>query len=580
MKIRNICLVIILCLLSLMVLVGCQMEAPMENTLPPSPTPAPAQENPPYPVPQAQSVTGESIFTVSTVDEFLAAIGNQRVISLEKGVYDLSSATDYGSGGGENWYWQEAYDGYELVITGVEGLRICGSVEKTEILTQPRYADVISFEDSIGITLQNLTLGHSPEPGLCAGGVLYLSGCEDVKVENSYLFGCGIMALQAENCKRIAVTDSHLYDCSLNAVQVYACNDVRLEDCKIHNNGSSYYGGLFQVDNSRGFAIVNCDIYENYASCLISSSYSQQVKLLGSGIRDNFFSESLFSAEGYSPTVDKCNFNANGEPLLFADLPALDAQGNEHTRASIESMQREEAEYSGPEAATAVELDEELNEEGLREVSVGTVDEFLAAIGSDTVIRLEGGVYDLSTATDYGAYGTDWYYWLDVFDGPGLVISGVRNLSIVAENDSTVAAIPRYADVLKFINCENISLSGFTAGHTEEPGECAGGVLSFENCWDVNIDECSLFGCGIIGINAYYCSDIEVKNTEIYECSQGAVALYTVMDARFENMDIHDCRTPELSLHDCMDILFEGEALDNPGGSYYIKDGKALASMK
>ena len=574
MKLRNICLVIIFCLLSVMVLVGCQMEAPAETA---APTPAPAQETPPYVEPCGQSVSGEDIYSVSTVDEFLAAIGNNRVISLEEGVYDLSLAKSYGSGSGEHWYWQESYDGYELVISGAKGLRICGDVEKTEILTQPRYADVISFENCIGITVQKLTLGHSPEPGVCAGGVLFLDTCTDVKVEDSYLFGCGIIGLQANNCKNIFLSDSHIYDCSQNALQIYACNDVRLENCKIHNNGSNYYGGLFQVDNSRGFAIVNCDIYENEATCLISSGYSQQLSFLGCGIRDNYFSESLFNAQGYSPVVHACHFNANGEAVMFADLPALDAEGNEHTRDSIEDMQREECLYEGPIEAAPVELEEALNEEGLREVSVETVDEFLAAIGSNTVIKLKGSTFDLSQASDYGAYGTDFYYWRDVFDGPGLVINGVKNLSIIAEQDCTIAAIPRYADVLSFINCENITLSGFTAGHTEEPGECAGGVLSFENCWDIDIDGCHLFGCGILGINAYYCSDIDVKNTEIYECSQGAIALYTVMDASFENMDIHDCMTPEISLHDCMDIYFEGDKLNYAGGSYWLMDGKANA---
>ena len=240
-------------------------------------------------------------------------------------------------------------------------------------------------------------------------------------------------------------------------------------------------------------------------------------------------------------------------------------------------MQREECRYEGPIEAAPVELDETLNEEGLREISVETVDEFLAAIGSNTVIKLKGSTFDLSQASDYGAYGTDFYYWRDVFDGPGLVINGVKNLSIIAEQDCTIAAIPRYADVLSFINCENLTLSGFTAGHTQEPGECAGGVLSFENCWDIDIDGCHLFGCGILGINAYYCSDIDVKNTEIYECSQGAIALYTVMDASFENMDIHDCMTPEISLHDCMDICFEGDKLNYAGGSYWLMDGKANA---
>lgn len=574
MKIKNICIALIFCLLSIMLLVGCQSEAPV-----PTPTPSVHTDSPAQTVePKGQSITGESIYSVSSVEEFLSVIGNNRVISLEAGVYDLSTAVGYGTDSGENWYWQEAFDGYELVISGVSGLRICGNISgKTEILTQPRYADVISFESCDGITLQHLTLGHSPEPGLCAGGVIYLRACEDVKIENSYLFGCGIIALQAENSKSVRISESHLYDCSQQAVQLHACNDVRIEDSKIHNNGENYYGALFQVENSRGFAIVNCDIYENRARSLIGSNYSQQVSILGCGVRDNYFEQSLFDASGYSPVADKCQFNANGEAVCFSDLPAVDLQGNVHTRDSLQGMERSEAQYDGPMAAADVELEESRSAEGLREVRVKTVDEFLAAIGSDTVIKLEGEIFKLSDATDYGAYGTDYYYWHDMFDGPGLVISGVRNLSIIAENDCTIAAIPRYADVLRFVNCENITLSGFTAGHTEEPGECAGGVLSFENCWDIDIADCRLFGCGIMGIDAYCCSELDVKNTEIYDCSQGAIALYTVMDANFEDMNIHDCMTPEIGLHDCVDILYEGEPLG--AGAFFIRDGKAVQSI-
>ena len=35
--------------------------------------------------------------------------------------------------------------------------------------------------------------------------------------------------------------------------------------------------------------------------------------------------------------------------------------------------------------------------------------------------------------------------------------------------------------------------------------------------------------------------------------------------------------TPEISLHDCMEIYFEGDKLNNPGGSYWLMDGKANA---
>ena len=94
MKIRNICIAIIFCLLSLMVLVGCQMEAPEVTA---EPSLVPVTEPVATIQPQGLSITGESIFPVSTVDEFLAAIGNNRVIALQEGVYALSTATDYGS---------------------------------------------------------------------------------------------------------------------------------------------------------------------------------------------------------------------------------------------------------------------------------------------------------------------------------------------------------------------------------------------------------------------------------------------------------------------------------------------------
>lgn len=572
MSIKKVCLAIIFALMCLMVLVGCQMEVPQAGSVP---TEQPVRETAVSLQHQGQSIDGRDIYSVGTVDEFLTAIGSNRVISLEKGVYDLNSAHSYGGTGSDCWYWQETYDGYELVIGNVKGLSILGdSFGKTELITSPRYANVVKIEDSSDVTISGITLGHSIEPGLCSGGVIYLENCEDVVLDEAYLYGCGIIGLQADNCRRVTLDSCHIYDCSYSAVQAYACSELLLTDCRIHNNGSDFFGALFQVENSRGFALVNCDIYENEAVSLLSNRYSQQTVLLGCGVRDNRFTENIFNCVGYSPVMDKCGFDSNGDVPLFFELPVLDINGDELTEAALEAMQREQAKYEGPAQPEPVELDENLNSDGMREICVGTVDEFLAAIGNDTVIKLEAELFDLSTAADYGAYGTDYYYWSDAYDGPELCISGVSNLKIVADGDCTIAAIPRYADVLSFVNCDNISLSGFTAGHTEEPGSCSGGVLAFENCWGIDIENCRLYGCGILGINAYCCSELDVRNTEIFDCSQGAVALYTVMDASFENMDIHDCMSPEISLHDCMDVYYDGELLEN--WMYSLQGGRLV----
>ena len=91
----------------------------------------------------------------------------------------------------------------------------------------------------------------------------------------------------------------------------------------------------------------------------------------------------------------------------------------------------------------------------------------IAAIGPDREIRLAAGTYDLSAEADKP---TDNPYcaWQETFDGKELVITGAKNLTITgAGKDSvTISATPRYAQVLWFQNCENLSLTGFTAGHT------------------------------------------------------------------------------------------------------------------
>jgi len=569
MKMKRVCVAMIFALLCLMVLVGCQMEAPAESLMPSA---EPSAE-PVRLLPEKHPVTGEDVYRVSTVDQLLCAIGPERIIELSAGVYDLSAATGYGTENTDYYYWNETYDGYELVINSISGLYIDGG-EDAQIVTQPRYANVLRFENCSDALLASLYIGHTPEEGSCSGGVLYFDDCDNMTLSFCRLYGCGTIGISAINSSSVYANECFIYDCSQNAVYASSCHDVQLRYSQIYENGSDWTMGLFHAEGCNGFALVNCEIYDNLASNLLYSGYSQQLNMLGCRVQQNRLTESLIRAEGYSPVVDQCYFEANSDVPAFAALPAADRRGNELDEAGIEAMEWMEARFSGPTEAAPIELDESVNAEGLREVRVKTVDEFLAAIGSDTVIKLESELFDLSQAADYGAYGNENYYWVNVFGGPGLVINGVRNLSIISDEPAEITALPRYADVLKFLNCENITLSGFTAGHSEGAGSCAGSVLAFENCWDVDIDACRLYGCGTWGINAYYCSELSVKNTEIYDCSIGAIALYTVMDAGFEGMDVHDCAAPEISLHDCMDVLYEGQALDH--SDWRIDSGKAI----
>lgn len=565
MKMKRICIGMIFCLMCLMVLVGCQMEASPTET--PVPTDGSVTFLPP--------ISTDDIIRVSTVDELLAAIGPERIIELKDGEYDLSASTGYGTDSTDYYYWNETFDGYELVINNVENMHL--SAEEyalPQIVTRPRYANVLKFENCDTVSIASLVIGHVEERGSCSGGVLYFDDCDEMNIGYCRLYGCGTIGITAINCSEIYAIESFIYDCSQSAVYASSCHDVRVMNSVIHDNGVDWSPAVFQAEGCNGFSVVNCEIYDNFAANLIWSSYSQQLNMLGCKVHENSFSNALIHAEGYSPTVDMCVFDANGDVPAFSSLPAIDQRGNELDEAAIEDMQWMDASFRGIDKAAPVELDETINEDGIREVTVKNVDEFLAAIDSNTVIKLEADVFDLSQAEDYGAYGTDNYYWLHNFDGPGLVINNVYNLSIVSEINSSIVTQPRYADVLHFLNCEDVTLSGITAGHTQQPGDCAGSVISFENCWLMDVENCSLYGCGTWGINAYYCSELAVKDTEIYGCSMGAVALYTVMDAGFENMDVHDCPAPELTLHDCMDVVYEGAGLDY--GDWTLENGKPV----
>lgn len=538
-----------------------------------------AQET--LPTPESIKVSAEDVSTagdelniikVSNVDELLAAIGSDRVISLEPGEYELSAAKDFGVSSGENWYWNPCHDGFELVIHDVENLEFMGQ-EGAEIVTRPRYANVMSFVGCSNVSLVTLTLGHTVEDGFCTGGVVQLDSCVDFSLHGAKLYGCGTVGIYAENCQDVYALGCEIYDCSNYGVSAVSCKNLVIEQSRLHSNRDGSFQCVFRAESCEGFTALNCGIYDNEAQNLLTSAYSTQVSLLGCNVEGNVFKTSVIHAVGYSPVIDKCSIPDAEKFLLYADLPAVGIDGEELTREDIAAMVQSEASYEGPVELPPVELDESRTEEGRREVTVSTVDEFLSAIDDNTTIKLDAELFDLSTAADYGAYGGGNYYWINSFDGPSLVINGVENLSIVAENDCTIAAIPRYANVLSFINCKSLVLSGFTAGHTQEPGSCAGGVLDFQDCWGIDIDNCRLYGCGILGISAKFSSELRVQNTEIYDCSQGAISLGNIFDASFEGMDIHDCYTPEIYIYESMDISFEGDEL--APGSYTLENGKA-----
>lgn len=539
---------------------GQEAEAPADTAENAAPEVSTAPSPSPIPTPEPRSVT------VSTVDELLSAIGPNTTITLTEGLYDLSQASDYGVAHDGGYYsWADSFDGPELVISRVSGLSLVGQGEVT-ISAIPRYADVLSFSGCTNICLSGLTLGHTEEPGQCVGGVVDLMAVDSAIISQCKLFGCGVIGVRSQDSTGIQVVESEIYDCSYSAAQIYTSFNVVFNNCKIYDNET--YSSLFYFSTSENCAVINCEISGNTSPVLLDVSYSPGIYFAGNIVENNPLSGGMFFIAGSEVTVEGCSFGGNGGAWYVSrsmrgldgeSLCPVDAQGKELSESQLQSMEHFTVEGWEPETLDSPSLSP--SEDGY--VHVSTVDEFLAAIGPSTSIYLEDGVYDLSSASSYGGFGSQYYVWKDTgVDGPQLVICNLRSLSITGggADKVTISAAPRYAEVLAFDNCRDIELSGFTAGHTQEPGYCVGGVLYFNESSNVNVSSCSLYGCGVWGVTAIDSSDIAVKDTEIYDCSSGDINLSGCRSVSFENCDIHDNGLSRI-VSDCLMVTMDGEPL-------------------
>lgn len=525
----------------------CACGAP--TVQPTEPTPAESETPVPVAEPSEESLP-EGAVLADSIDAFLSALGSGNTIVLEEGEYDLSSAYDYGASYQNRPYtWRDCYDGYELVIRDLEDLRIScrGSVKITAL---PRYACALNFENCVGLSLEGFTLGHREMPSVCSGGVLDLKNCRNVQVSGCGFFGCGVTGLIVEGCENVSLDQCEIYECSDSAVNAYSFRDLRLSGCRIYDcglGGDPSASQLFNLTNGYGFGLVNSQVSNCHAQGLLYNYRSGAVSLLGCRVEGNRFSYSVFSFQGQSALVDKCSFSDNGSAGFYTSsdkgLFAHDPSGEDLISFDLDRMQWAEAEYAGPPVRDAGAAEGEQLPDGSTLIHVSSVDGLLESIGSNVTIELEPGLYSMSSASNYGAYGGDNYYWADEYDGPCLVIQGVENFHIrgTGREECSIETEPRYADVLRFIGCENVSLSGLTLGHSLGAGMCAGDALNFQSSGAIRIEDCGLFGCGVYGLNCDNCRGVDVRNTELYECSAGGAVFFSCREVSFSGCSIRDC---------------------------------------
>ena len=514
--------------------------------------------------------------SVSTLDELFAAIAPGATIELSEGIFTLTQPESAGDVS-DYCRWVDLYDGYELEIHDADGLTIRGAgTERTTISALPRYANVLTFRNCSGLTVADLSAGHTEEPGVCSGGVLYLTDCRNATVSGCGLYGCGTVGVQAQSCSGLTVQGTSIYDCSYNAVSTWGCSVVHVYDCDVYSCGGKDGWpafGLFDVNDTDIFSVAGSRITDNTAQSLITANGSMNIKFVSNDVNGCRFDAPVFDLNRSAAAVEGCSLAGNSYLQWAGALRPVDAGGTVLSDEALENMALREIDPAEVTVQAPQTPTTEVEPGG--EIRVTTVDEFLSAIGPDRTVILAPGVYDLSSAAGFGGYGGKYYSWYDTYDGPELLIENISGLFIRAESseprDTVITAAPRYANVLYFRGCSGVSLTGFTAGHSDGVGECTGGVISLDDCSSFMVDSCRLYGCGASGVTAWQSTSLVVRNTEIFECTWCAAYLSGCDTVSFYGCDIHDIPSPALQFDSCADVQWNSAPAAN--GNYDVSGG-------
>lgn len=524
------------------------------------------------PQPVVAEKPAADVIKVNNTAEFLQALGSDRVIQLPEGDFQLEpgDAPENPSGA---FIWgflgeymepdgstdtKDAADyGATLTIRGLNNLTIRGAGADKTTLFLPGGGD-LSFAHCNALTLEGFAI-HDNDSEFFGPNCIQADYCWDVnagdlKIPRLSAYETG--NLQLENCRFFGDRTTCLELGSVTTCRITNCRFADIMQKEANYSILSAWGGS-------DFVIRDTVFENNRATNLMTLHVFQEpMRLENCTIRGNTISKYLFDIGDGSETTFTIS-GCSGENNTAWDWLGPDYLGSivDETGKTLSDTDLEGLFGSIYSSASAA---------GPREtVTVTTADEFLAAIGPDREIILDAPLIDLSTASDYGGEDQPYYYWDDPYDGPQLVIHDVNNLTIRGKDgkhSNVISAVPRYAQVLYFRNCNNLTVQDLTAGHTEEPGYCMGGVLEFESCGNVVVSGTGLYGCGTIGIQAMQCRNMTLQHNEIYDCSYGGILLSTcrkvdMTDNTFRDLGKEYGEAYVYNVIDSADVTFDGSTL-------------------
>lgn len=249
-------------------------------------------ENAPAAPKMAQAVDG--VITVTTEEQFINALGNERIIELGADVHlnlsrILEQEDKFAGVPGRAWVTiaksdgnkqpvvisEYCNDGHQLVLKNMRNLVIRGK-RNASIEVDPRYSFCLSFIDCEGCRVENLTIGHT-EGGYCDGGVIGVEGGRVNTIVSCDLYGCGTYGIVARETSVLTVSKSNIHDCTYGIMELYSSESVRFEDCDFFSNREYE---LITNNSSQNTVFRGCRFFGNWAEAPLFQS-SEDIMLYG-----------------------------------------------------------------------------------------------------------------------------------------------------------------------------------------------------------------------------------------------------------------------------------------------------------
>ncbi len=219
----------------------------------------------------------EVVFTVTTEQEFLAALGSNRTVIIGKDVHlNLSRVLEneklFMRVPGRRWATdatahigneplaisEVVSDGRQLALVNFNQLTIRGA-GNSSIEVDPRYSYCLYFINCEHCEVRNLTIGHT-EYGTCSGGVIGVRGGKLNVMLDCDLYGCGTYGLDLYDTQDFAVLDTKVRDCTYGIMQVFRSQGVGFSSCDFLRNREY---DLVEAHGTLGLSFTDCRFYAN-----------------------------------------------------------------------------------------------------------------------------------------------------------------------------------------------------------------------------------------------------------------------------------------------------------------------------